>query len=346
MRKISYQMVRIFTVFLFAVCPLLFPRQAHALPLTSRSVIIGNSAPSATTTHNFGFTLSSVSIVGSIELEYCSNSPITGDSCTAPAGFSTTSAVLQSQTGETGFIINPASSANRIVLSRPPTPAAAIPVTYNFSNITNQNAPNSTVYVRIATYASNDATGPRTDEGAVAFATVSNISVAGYVPPYLTFCTGVTVALNCSSTNGSFLNFGELSSSQARYLSSQFSVATNDPGGYSTTVNGPTMTSGNNLISSLSTPRSSQPGTSQFGMNLRANSNPPVGSDPSGVGTGAISGGFNNPNQFYFNNQVVAQSTSSSDFNAFTVSYLVNINRGQRPGVYSTTLTYIASAAF
>lgn len=345
MRKTSSRTAYIFIVFLLALFPLLSPQNVDAAPMTSKAVTIGNSAPSANTTHQFSFTITSVSNVGSIEFEYCSNSPLIGVSCTAPSGFSASSAILIAQTGESGFSISP-DAPNRLLLTRPSASTSAIPVSYSFANVINPSTVNETTYVRISTYATDDATGSRTDEGAVAFATVPGIAVAGYVPPYLIFCTGVTVELNCSNTTGSYLNFGELVSTQPRYLSSQFAVATNDPGGYSTTVSGLTMTSGNNFVPALGAPSSSQPGTSQFGMNLRANSNPPVGANPSGVGTGAISAGYNSPNQFYFKNQVLTESTISSDFNAFTVSYLINVSGSQSPGIYSTTLTYIAVAAF
>jgi hypothetical protein len=330
----------------FGLIPLAWTQQTSAAPMTARSVTVGSSVPDAVTTHSFKFTLTSVSPVGSIEFEYCDNTPFVGTVCTAPAGFSASAATLQSEAGETGFSIDPSSTVNRIVLSRIAVPTAAIPVQYVFQDVVNHSTQNSTVYVRIATFATTDGTGPRTDTGAVAYATVSNISVAGFVPPYLTFCVGVTVALNCSSSTGVLLNFGQLVTNQPRFVSSQFSVATNDPGGYATFIAGPTMISGNNVIPALDPPHASQTGTSQFGMNLRANSSPAVGTDPIGVGTGVIAAGYNTPNQFFFRNQLLTSSPVSSDFNRFTASYIVNVSGAQQPGIYSTTLTYIATAAF
>lgn len=320
--------------------------QASATPITARSVTLGSSLPSADTTHSFNFTLASSGTLGSIVFEYCTNTPFIEDSCLPPVDFSAIDAQVQSQSGETGFTKGAASTVNRIVLTRSPVANAAIPVSYTFEEVINQSATNSPSYVRISTYASDDASGAAIDNGAVAYSTAPAIAVGGYVPPYITFCVGVTVALNCSESVGSQLNFGELSSTGPRVLTSQFSVATNDPAGYTTFVAGPTMTSGSNVIPGLGSPQFSQPGSSQFGMNLRSNSNPVVGADPAGVGTGVISANFNNPNQFFFGNQVIAASPLPTDFNAFTVSYLININRNQQPGIYVTTLTYIASAAF
>lgn len=346
MRKAILYTPHLALAVLIAISPALVSAPVSAAPLSGKSVVIGDSTPSATTNHNYRFTLASVGNVGSIEFKYCLNSPFPTDICMPVPGFSADGAVLQQQSGETGFTISPLTDEGRLILTRAPVAASAIPVNYRFANMINPSAQRSTVYVRIATYASSDATGPLTDEGALAFATTAPVQVEGYVPPYLTFCVGVIVALNCTNTVGRLLDFGELVPSGPRYLSSQFAVATNDPFGYATTVSGPTMTSGNNVIPAMGSPAFSQPGTSQFGMNLRANSNPAIGAEPIGVGSGAIAPSYGTPNRFYFRNQVIASSSVSSDFNAYTVSYMVNVSRNQQPGVYATTLTYIASASF
>jgi len=200
--------------------------------------------------------------------------------------------------------------------------------------------------VRISTFASVDGTGQRTDSGAVVFAVTTGVQVSGYVPPYLTFCVGITVAIDCSIASGDQLDFGVFSTKNPSALSSEFSGATNDVAGFSTSVVGTTMTSGNNTIPAISVPGTSQPGTSQFGMNLRANSSPGVGADPTGPGNAVPASQMTTPNVFYFNNQVITNSPNSTDFSKFTASYIVNISGNQPPGIYSTTLTYIAVAAF
>jgi hypothetical protein len=196
-------------------------------------------------------------------------------------------------------------------------------------------------------YGSTDATGPRGDNGAVAFAITGAFRVGAYVPPYLIFCAAITVALDCSTANGLLINFGELSKIETKTATSQFSGATNDPTGYSVAISGQTMTAGNQIIPPLSVTSASTIGTSQFGINLRSNTVPSVGADPSGAGTAIVNGSYAIPNQYKFANgdQLVA-STLSTDYNLHTVSYIVNIDNGQLPGYYATTLTYIATAAF
>ena len=346
MRNISRSATSILVAILIAVTPLFWFQKIYAADLTNKFVRIGSSTPSAVTNNFFQFDLITVGNIGSIRFEYCANSPLFTSACIAPTGLDVSAVSLTAQTGEVGFVVDPLTTANSILISRASSLNAALTVTYNFTNVTNPSAVYDTTYVRISTYATSDGTGPRTDEGAVAFATDSNVTVSGFVPPYIIFCVGVTVSGNCSSASGQLLSFGELGTNQPSFVTSQFAGATNDPGGYSTFVNGLTMTSGTNTIPASGTPTPSNPGSSQFGMNLRANSNPGVGSNPSGVGSSTPVTDFNQPNLFKFNNQTITNSTTSTDFNLFTVSYVVNVAEGQPAGVYNTTLTFIATAAF
>jgi hypothetical protein len=107
------------------------------------------------------------------------------------------------------------------------------------------------------------------------------------------------------------------------------------------------MTSGNNIIPSLPLPTASLPGTGQFGINLRANLIPTVGQDPVGLGTGSPSANYDIPNRYTFNDgDNISSSALTSDYNRMTVSYLVNVPKGQAPGIYSTTMTYVATVQF
>lgn len=203
------------------------------------------------------------------------------------------------------------------------------------------------MYVRIAHYASIDLTGPRGDNGAVAFSISGGFNVGGYVPPYLIFCAAITVSLDCSSTNGSLISFGELLPTQTKASTSQFSGATNDPTGYSVSLTGQTMTAGNLVIPPLASNAGSIVGVSQFGINLRSNTVPAVGAEPSGAGTAFVNGAYNVPNQFRFvNGEQLVNSVLPTDYNLHTVSYIVNVSSSQQPGYYATTMTYIATAAF
>lgn len=322
-------------------------QRARAATLTTRLVLISTSQPSAQATHSFSFDLITAGSLGSIEFEYCVNNPFIGTPCTAPAGLDVSAASLAGESGETGFIVDPINTtSNRLVITRPSLPATPQTVTYTFDPITNPSTPKQSVFVRISTFASIDATGPRTDSGAVAFSTTGPFSVGGYVPPYLLFCSGITVSADCTSIGGNFINFGELSTTAPRAATSQFTGSTNDVSGFSTSVFANTLTSGNKTINPLTVPSGNSPGTSQFGLNLRANTNPNVGQDPVGPGTATVAPDYDIPNQFVLKNGTAASSPISTDYKIFTVSYLVNVSPSQPPGIYNTTVTYIATAAF
>ncbi len=318
-----------------------------ALKLENVSVTTSSSAPNATTTQIFGFDYTSTSSVGSLRLLYCVNSPLFEAPCTPPVGFDITGASLDAQTGEVGFTVGSTPGGNEIILTRTSAPSLAVPATYTLSNVTNPSAQNQTVYVRIGTYATEDATGPVTDKAAAAFSTAQSLTVEAYVPPYLAFCVGITVGGNCSFTSGDFINLGQLGSGSTKSATSQFAVSTNDPAGYVVSIHGTTMTSGNNIIPANNPPAPSIKGKSQFGINLRSNSNPAVGQEAGGVGTGVPKPLYGIPNQFYFvPNSLVASSPLPTDYTVFTASYVVNVSQSQPTGVYSTTSSYVATAAF
>lgn len=321
----------------------------YAQQLTNRSIQVSTALPSATAAHNFSFGfVTSAGSIGSVVFEYCENSPLFNETCDPPPGLDVSSAILVSQTGNTGFTFDGAdSTANKIVISRVPSAPATVPSSYSFSNITNPSASNHSEFIRVGTYATANGSGAFTDFGAVAFATNAAFVVGAYVPPYLKFCVAITVAVNCAAMSGDSINLGILTPSQPRFATSQFSTSTNDPNGFVDYVLGNTMTSGNNVITSSTSPTPSLPGSGQFGINLRANTSPSIGQEPSGSGTGVPSPNYSVINSFKFaNGDPIATSSIPTDYNRMTVSYLVNIPGSQPGGVYNTTLTYAALVQF
>src|SRR5487761_1538389 len=99
------------TLILVAVPYLFWQGQGFALELADRSVSISTATPSAIANHIFTMDINSGASIGSITFEYCSNSPIVLDPCTAPSGLSLSGAVLSNQTNNTGFSIDSASSS-------------------------------------------------------------------------------------------------------------------------------------------------------------------------------------------------------------------------------------------
>lgn len=319
----------------------------NALPLPNRSLLLSDSSAGATNvTYVVGFEIGTAAPLGSILIQLCSNDPFPETPCTPITGLDVTSAVFANQTGEMGFLID-STTPNTILLTRTPAVAATVAVSYTFTGITNPSNTGS-YYARYLTYATDDGTGPVTDSSGLAWTINNPFVVTSEVPPNLEFCVAVTIpALNCSAATGSTVSFGDFSPGSTSSGTSQMLVYTNAGYGFSVSLYGATMTSGSYTIPALTTQSFAAPGNSQFGMNLRDNSSPNVGSNPVGPGTAVIDANYNSPNLFRFvSGDTVVSSPGTSDFRKFTASYITNVSSSQRPGQYNTTISYICLANF
>lgn len=356
---------------------------ANAAQITDRSLTLeagatdGGSAPGGVVNHFFEFVIPGTTNIGSIRFQYCTTAADTGvNVCVAPTGINTSTATLTAENGVTGFTnkTNEGLDNNNFYISKvtPAAPGAAnTPVSYRFSGITNPTAANETFFVRITTYASTDGTGAGTDAGTVTAATAEPIDLTGIMPESLVFCTGATVGLDvatstvpdCSTATPGDVAFNELfSPTSTATASSQMAASTNAGDGYAITVNGTTLTSGSNTIAAMAAMGAGVRGTSQFGMNLKANTVLTSASFPGNSAEvapaanavnyrGQASAGYDTVDQFkYATGDVVADSynggAGGTDAQIFTVSYIVNVPGSQPAGTYSTTLTYICTPTF
>ena len=317
--------------------------QAFAAQITNRTLTLGSSAPGAVTTHQNSFTTATTANIGSIGFQYCTTASGT---CTLPAGLVTTSATLSAQSAGTVFTIVTTTNGTPYVTRTAASLAAGSTVSFTFSNVTNPTTTNTSFYVRITTYTGTDGATGATDTGTDAGSTANQISVTASVPETLSFC--VYTGANCAA-GGTSVALGTLSSAAASTGISLMDVGTNASSGYNVTVNGVTLTSGANTIPAYSS-AASTPGTSGFGINLRANTSPTVGADKTvgaapSIGTyGTSYGTINTFN--YATGTTVANSSGPTNNNTFTVSYVANIGTAQAAGAYTSTFTYICTASF
>lgn len=328
--------------------------KVSAAYMGTRFLKMSDSKAGATNvTYDVSFTTATAGTIGSIQIQFCSNSTLISDPCTAPVGLDASAATLSAQSGLTGFSISAATTANNIVLSRTASAAGVVTAEFTFDGMTNPATAGS-YFVRVNTFASTDTSGPITDHGGMAIAINPAFNLNVTVPPYLLFCVGITISgTDCSTVAGDFIDMGNFSTSKTSSGQSQMVVATNGKTGYGIRVIGTTMESGNNTIPAMNPVAPSTTGVSQFGINLRANSNPSVGQNPVGPGIGTPTANYNIPNQFYYfdgdnnsNNNVVASAPSPEDLHKFTVSYIVNVGQNQAVGIYASTFTYVATAKF
>lgn len=147
--------------------------------------------------------------IGGLVIEFCSDSPIIGDTCTTPAGFDVNEGTLAlaNQVGITGFAIDAATDANTLILTRTASSiATALTVSIDLGTgssdgITNPSTTNTTFYARILTFdttvgaqqytsANIDNSGANNviDAGGVALSTAAQITITAKVPERITFC--------------------------------------------------------------------------------------------------------------------------------------------------------------
>ncbi len=313
-----------------------------------RGLYINSAIPGAITSYTTSFRYMTPAAIGSVDMLFC-NSPIPYDPCVTPTGLDVSNAALSSQSGETGFSIS-SQSTNHIVLTRPPAAIASGDMSsYVFDNIRNPTDTSLSFSIRLRSHSSTDATGPHIDFGSIKGQVTDSITIEAQVPPMLLFCVAEQVDDNCSGTNDNYYtDMGDLSDKSTLTAQSQMAVGTNATGGFAITANGNPMSAGTSVIDSPAIPTESKQGTNQFGINLVENDAPVVGSNPEGTWANAIpSVDYSEPNRYkYVSGDVVAFSPNVSLMKKFTVSYIVNSQPNLRAGVYSTTITYIASGRF
>jgi hypothetical protein len=355
--------------------------KVSAAQITTRSLTLqsgtdpilngGSKAGATGVKHFFQFTLPGGNTVGSIKFQYCM---LAAGACTTPNGLTTTSATLGAETGVTGFTMVNASNGAPYLTRTAAGIGANVASSYRLDNITNPDntncyvainfaKENCTFFVRITTYATTDATLTVGDSGVVTASTAQQITLTGTMPESLVFCTGGTVSTtssvpDCATATTGAISFDRLfSPTDTSITTSQMAASTNAGSGYSITVNGPTLTSGSNIITGMNSAAASIHGISQFGLNLKANttssSNPAVGIEvaPASNGTnynGRAAVGYNTVDTFKFTSTdaVANSNTLGTDAQIFTVSYIVNVPGSQPAGTYTTTLTYICTPTF
>jgi len=349
----------------------------------------GPSEPAGLSNHFFKFTVPTAGNIGSIKFEYCTTpSGPSNPACTHPAGVSTTGGgVTLDETGSaaTGFTLNNTTNGAPYITRTAASVSANAVLQFKLSGVTNPDgtscggsAPqnnNCTFYVRITTYDAAALGGSAVDTGTVAASTAQQIVLSGYMPESLIFCTGGTVSTtsgvpDCSTATSGVISFNQsFSPSDTAWAVSQMAASTNANSGYTITYSGPTLTSGSNTVSPMTSATTSTRGLSQFGLNLVANDGSAYANAPNVTGSADLApassgthqgkvtasynagGTHNGTFKFTTSGDVLANSDFSgsagpSDSQIYTVSYIVNANGAQPVGTYTTTLTYVCTATF
>lgn len=145
-------------------------------------------------------------------------------------------------------------------------------------------------------------------------------------------------------------NFGILTPTAAATATTSFSIKNYTSYGYVVQVSGPTPTNGTTSIHAMTTPGSSIPGTSQFGMNLTANTDPSVfGANPDNgqFGFGEVDPDYITPNTYsYIDGDIIARAPKSSGTTIYTISYILNVEPLTPGGQYRSGQVIIITGTY
>jgi hypothetical protein len=327
------------------------PMSASAAQMTSRSLALGSSAGNTATTWTFTFTTAATTAVKGITFQVC-DSP--SGTCNVPGSWSGAGSSFSSLTfngsSQSGWTLDNTAGFLRIK-NDAASASVANPVVASFSSVTNPNTTNATFYVRINTYSATSY-GTGVDSGVVAASTSQQIFLNGTMDESLVFCTGTSITgTNCGTVSGTTVGLGTFSTTVPTSGTSVMAASTNASSGYSITINGGTLTcascAGTPTIGALAAQTASNPGTAQFGTNLKLNTAPSVGADVTGSGSGAPTSNYGTADSFRFvSGDSVAAAAGASAANKYTVSYVVNVPGDQPAGIYTATMTYICTATY
>jgi hypothetical protein len=236
-----YLLSIVLLLFGVASMPFLLTRNAMAVgQITNRSLTLSSGVPSKTNvTYTFTFTVAATSQVQGLRFQACTTAVGTysGGTCTAPTGMSGagngfSNAAFNSQSGwqgATNFAVdatganNCTPSANVICANRTDTTSQTVTSrTISFNTIKNPSSTNTSFYVGITTYTTNNYTvGSITDFGTTASAVVQTLTTNAAVAEVLNFCVGSTTVddtttnpgNDCTNISGTSVNLGTLDTS-------------------------------------------------------------------------------------------------------------------------------------
>jgi hypothetical protein len=169
--------------------------------------------------------------------------------------------------------------------------------------------------------------------------------------PSLTFIVGDNQCPDFGSTSK---NVGKLSTLTTSFTNINFSVKSYLASGYVVQTKGsaPIYTSGTTHTLAVMSGGTSTIGTEQFGINLKQNTTPAAGNNPSQLpdatfSFGQASAGYNTADHYsYANGAQIAASAKSSGTSCYDITYIFNISNTTPAGLYTLNQTLVATSTF
>jgi hypothetical protein len=354
-------------ILFFALITGLSPGTAFAYNmLTSRSITMSTTSNGAT---NVAYKVSFTTVtdnqtIGSVVVEFCANSPIIGDSCSIASGFNTNygSLSLNNVTGNiSGLSIDTTdSTSNKVVLTRTAGSVSNGPVSFELGNgttngISNPPTDNTTFYAKIFTLTNTTGaltpTEPAaaTDAGGVALSTASQLNVTAKVQETLTFC--VYTAADCA-TGGTAVALGDsngvLSSTSTTYTATaNYDLASNAFGGVSVKMLGDTLKSGSFSITPDGSSCAADVATTsveQFGVRIATVGAAQTAAAPYDCASSHHGFDLSSTNTLY--GDEIATTSGATDVSSSQLEFAAKSAGTTEAGVYTTTLSLIATATY
>lgn len=152
------------------------------------------------------------------------------------------------------------------------------------------------------------------------------------------------------SFNSNGVALGDFSSASATTTTATFTILNYTSYGYVAQIIGNPPSNGAYSLTAMSTTGASTPGTSQYGINLVANTSPAsVGANPNNgsFGFGQVAPNYSTPNQFrYVSGETIALAPKSSGLTTYTITYLVNVAGLTPGGQFTSNQTIIVTGTY
>lgn len=372
-------MALVFTLSL-ALSGVLLRGSVSAAQVTSRSIKMSSSAVSASSqTYSVSFTVATTGTIQGIVVDFCSNSPIVGDSCTATVGTNvpnlTASPAVTVNSGLSGTWTAAQRNSNRTLTltnASGGSVSSGTAVNFDITTVTNPSATGA-FYGRILTYTTTagatttyapGSEGSFVDYGGIALSTAAQLTITAKVMETLTFCV-YTSGSNCAGGTGSSLSLGDsngvlISNTTVYTGTANFGVASNAQSGVKVRMKGTTLTSGSFTIdpfgagtSTSCVADSSTATVEQFGMRIStAGSGVTAAANP----TEAASYNCASANHNFYTNAttgtgstyggVIASTSGATAESQSTMEFAAKAATTTEAGIYTTTLTFIATGTY
>jgi hypothetical protein len=350
---------------------------ASAAPLASRSIrisksAIGTSSAGQNVVYRVGFTISSSITVGGLAVDFCSNSPLIGETCTAPGGLNTNFASLSinNQSGITDFSVDTTNSdANTVILTRTAA-ASSGAVSFELGNGSTNGFTNPTAvgtfYARIYTYTTTlgaqghneDAATGYGDTGGIALSTAAVISITARVQETLSFCVypgggscgqAPTITIGHDNGAGTFI----IDTASADTATIDFSLSTNASGGAVVRMKGDTLKDSvtptpNNIDAAGSPATTFAAGIEFFGLRLSTAGSltaiAPYNGAVNNYGLVVTGGGTDDITSTFGGS--IASSGGPVDSSVSTIMFAAQASNTTAAGVYTASEQLIATGTF